>query len=443
MNNKEKLFMRCMDSPLTDWADAATTPSAYPWLVYIGITNICNSRCSVCGYKAMRNEKGVMDFKIFKNIVAQLPSEVRKVYLMKQGEPFVHCELEKFILHLKKKRPDIHIAIHSNGILANEKRTSEILPLLNSFGISISAINAETYMKVHNVDKFDDVIENLHGISKFISSMPLDKRPHVFIDYIEQEGNHTETRGDVISFFKRNFPGITSVDFHWVYNFQGETLEGNLDVYDNLPQKKFPCCVFPWCSMTICYDGKVDYCFVEPREDVFLGDINEKTLIEIWNGKSYKRFRKMMVEGQYSTMLQKGFYCGKCSWLWSLRSQAPKSLTGGYTLRQDFPTPAVKFEDVLDMPVKNIAVMAMSSYIEGQIHVAYSLASYISEKKSLEKTEIQISSFIINKCRKIFKKYSNTELWRKELDKENREKRRKTTEYHKLDENNGIHVAKK
>ena len=124
-----ELVKECEKSTIKTWAEGETELSNGPWLVYISPTNLCNNRCRVCAReKAMRREQSIMKMDTFRKIVDELPQSVRKVYLMKQGEPFINRNQEEFVLYLREKRPDIHISFHTNGILATESRVRKIMP---------------------------------------------------------------------------------------------------------------------------------------------------------------------------------------------------------------------------------------------------------------------------------------------------------------------------
>jgi len=194
------------ESIVYKWANNHSESINNPWVVYISTTNLCNNKCTVCAYpKSMREEKGNMSFDLFKRIVEQMPTSVKKVYLQKQGEPFINKDLEKFIVYLHQQRPEIHISLHTNGILAKKERVENILSNIHSMGISISAISKDVYVKVHQMPHFDRVCSNIKQISDLMLEMPKDKRPNVFIDYIFQESNSSEKEEDVINFFRTTF----------------------------------------------------------------------------------------------------------------------------------------------------------------------------------------------------------------------------------------------
>ena len=110
-----ELVKECEKSAVKAWAEGNTKLSKGPWLVYISTTNLCNNRCRVCAReKAMRKERSIMKIDTFRKIVDELPQSVRKIYLMKQGEPFINRNHEEFISYLREKRPDANISFHTN-----------------------------------------------------------------------------------------------------------------------------------------------------------------------------------------------------------------------------------------------------------------------------------------------------------------------------------------
>lgn len=413
---------------LNSWLDNDYKASN-PWLVYFGITNICNSGCHMCPLSdgVMRDDKGLMSFESFKKIFDQLPHSVKKIYMIKQGEAFLNKDLPKMVQYARKQRPDLHITFHSNIIRATKEKIKEVLPYISSFGISISGIDRETYENVHGKDKFEKVKLNLQDISDLVLSLPEEKKPHVFIDYVYQERNKNENWDDVEKFF-RQYPAINSLDFHWLYNFHGETTEGNFEAYDTLPYEEFPQCVFPWSAMVVLWDGKVDYCFTEAKENLYLGDFNTQTFEEIWNGEKYKSFRKKMVEKKFDELNQEGFGCAKCSWLWSPKIQSPKNLLGGYSLQIKDENVETFFGDVLEMQEEEVLQNIEKLLLQSKIIEAKGMIDYLlsTSKKPII---LEKSAALENTISKILNKYKNVHKWNEEAKK----KSDKITEYRRLD----------
>lgn len=420
LNWAEHLLQKCELSPVTIWAQGKTHDVPEPWMAYINLSNHCNSLCHYCAHSfAMRETKGRMTFDLFKKIVSELPASVRKVYLIKQGEPFAHPQLEEFTVHLAEARPDVHIAMHTNAIIARKERVEKILPHVHSFGISMSAMSKETYHSVHEVDKFDVVMRNLEGISDIASSIPKENRPHVFIDYVLSSRNNHEEQENVVDFFSERFQGLNPVDFHYMFNYTGEIEEANLKAYDDVPYERFPVCVFPWSSITFLHDGKISYCFVEPRENRFLGDISEESFQDIWNGSEYQTFRERMVNRKFDDLADDGFYCHKCSWLWSPHSMAPRNLAYGYATEIGHEPEQLRFGDLLQAFPDETFERGVEFYLSGEIHQAIACLNVV-KSTSHEPSLQDASDELLSLCQTVLSRYKDLSLWFDTLAKEGR-----------------------
>ncbi|MBF0527462.1 MAG: radical SAM protein [Deltaproteobacteria bacterium] len=408
----------CRNSAITAWARGETILPGHPWLVYLNLTNLCNNRCGMCPlHQVMRAARGMMPFELFQRILDQLPGEVKKIYLMKQGEPLLHPNLIRLVRYARRARPDIHLALHTNAILLTKALAEELLPRINSLGISISAINRPDYTRIHGTDNFDRVMTNLTGLSDLLRQMPVTGRPHVFIDYVRQEANRNCSDAAIVDFFQTRCPGLASVDLHRLYNWQGALAEGNLTIQDRLPHHSFPCCVFPWASMTICHDGRVSYCFEEPRENVFLGDITRQGVQDIWNGPDYQRFRENMAHRRFDLLAREGFHCHECSYLWNLSVQAPRNLVSGYSLRSNKNQDNVLFGHLLDRPRQELLQRACDYYLDGEIHQALGLAHLVGPLGDDDHLT-SAAAELITLCQEVLHQYRFQAKWTELLDRE-------------------------
>ncbi len=306
-----------------------------------------------------------------------------------------------------------------------------MLPLIDSVGVSISATSRELYNKVHGSDSFEEVVENLSAISDILLEMPKGKRPHVFIDYVYQEANASEDEPEVVEFFRSRFPGLSSVDFHWVFNFQGVIEEGKMDVYNKLSFEDFPCCIFPWSAMTVCHDGKVSYCFVESRENRFLGDLSKESFEDIWNGAEYSGFREKMTKRMFGELKADGFGCAECSWLWAMRSQSPRNLAGGYTIKESKAQGRVNFEDVLELSGPERFSCGAESYQRGDIVGALGIFSLIAAS-STDDEYSEGARLMVERCKKVLDGFKNLALWQRAMAEEGTRPEEKQCRYYSI-----------
>jgi len=77
------------------------------------------------------------------------------------------------------------------------------------------------------------------------------------------------------------------------------------DFADHTPRRHY--CVLPWYSATIIATGEVNpCCALSTTPTTLMGNINEQSLNEIWNGEPYQRFRRdfyrlMLLRGNMET----------------------------------------------------------------------------------------------------------------------------------------------
>ena len=425
----DNLLRNVEHSALTHWAEECVDLQNGPWLCYISLTNHCNSRCVMCAHaEAMRRERGLMTPETFRRIVDQLPRSVQKVYLMKQGEPFLNPHLEECVQYLRSERPDVFIVFHTNGISAKRSRVEKLLPYISSVGVSISAITPEIYRNVHGTDRFNEVMRNLKGISECVQNMTSGNKPHIFIDYVAQKANESECRDDVISYFRRNYPGIASVDFHWMDGFHGYVEEGRMRTSQSMDHSRFPCCVFPWSAVTFCHDGNVSYCFVEPRENCFMGNILNHDFWRIWNGDQYKKFRKRMVQKNFGKLSMDGIGCEKCSWIWSMHSQSPRNLQCGHSGKAAINQSGDTLGRILDCTPEDILGMGIDGYLKGEIHLA---VGYFHVLTGMEGSPAVVAAAerMLVYCDKVIAKYKDMPLWREALSEEGLTTEKRTCSY--------------
>ena len=103
-----------------------------PTNVHIELTNICNLRCIYCPQSVPSEHftilgKGKMEFETFKSILDKLASHftVQNLALTRDGEPFLHPDLEHCISYAKSK--EIAVNLSSNGTMITLERAESVI----------------------------------------------------------------------------------------------------------------------------------------------------------------------------------------------------------------------------------------------------------------------------------------------------------------------------
>lgn len=402
----ERLLEMCCKSRLSSWASHDDHVQEAPFQLYINPTNICNNRCAMCAHhKVMRAERGHMSMELFKRIAAQIPDGVQRVYLLKQGEPFLNPQTPAMLEHLKASRPDLYVSVHTNFTLPLDTVLPTVLKAVDSLGLSISAMTRKTYEAVHGRDHFDKVLRNVHLLCSLLESMKPGDRPHVFVDYVRQPANQHENTDDVFNFFVKMCPLLASVDFHSMFNWQGDIGDQEFNPERIASSDAFPCCIFPWSTMTICHDGKVSYCQEEAKENIFLGDLQRESLLDVWNGDPVREQRRLMLESRYDDLLERGYYCKYCSYLWDTHAQSPQNLSAGYFRRKD-ARKEPRYGNLLAMSADGMLLEAMRFYLAGEIHKTLGCVEHLKGTDCPDEL-LPMHENLESLCRKVLDRYAS------------------------------------
>lgn len=219
--------------------------------VEIEINSNCNMSCSYCpNAVAERIEQGYMTIELYEKIINQL-LEIKfegRISYDFYNEPTLSPNLVNFIELTKKKLPKCSIELYSNGT----KLDMTFFDTLENAGVDKFIITK--HEKINHII-FDDTYENL-------SSSQLKK-----IIYRKYNEINLTNRGGTL---------------HHIHGKINTTL---------LP------CQIPTSILTITNKGNVIACFEDFYQKNTMGNIQDLSLIEIWNSKKYISFRKKLLQG--------------------------------------------------------------------------------------------------------------------------------------------------
>jgi pyruvate-formate lyase-activating enzyme len=137
----------------------------------------CNVRCPGCPVtdhfpspELIDRAKQVMPLATMNDIIQQLP-HLRTLLLYGFGEPFLHKDLIEFLRETKRTRPDIVIAISTNGIPLNETKIGDIARenLVDKMVFAIDGVDQESYGRYRVGGKVDRALGNLRDFAKAVN----------------------------------------------------------------------------------------------------------------------------------------------------------------------------------------------------------------------------------------------------------------------------------
>ena len=275
----------------------------FPLYMQIELNQICNLRCPMCSITIPKaRQKYITEERMNWNTYEKIILEGEKYgcpSMNPQGtnEPLLDPKFEDYI-KFASKHGFIDITMNTNATLLSEERSKKLLESgLTRLRFSLDAATKETYEKIRIGAKFEPVMKN---IERFLEIKQRDgyKLPIIGVNFCKMKTNEHEV-DQFIEMWK------DKVDLVAVQNFIAPELES--DYTDFIPtdseynenMKKSFRCEQPWQRVYIKSNGEVCPCCVFFNEEVSLGNIQEHTIHELWNGSKMKMLQDLHKDGRY------------------------------------------------------------------------------------------------------------------------------------------------
>lgn len=226
--------------------------------VEINLSGLCTRQCEFCPRSNPEVFPSVDEYmlvSLFEKIMADLQAIDFKgtIIFSAFSEPLLHQQLEDLICLAGKYCPKARAEVITNGDLLTEKRLSSL------FAAGLATLCISMYDGPHQLDNFQAMQQAV------------------------------EIRDGQIVYRKRWFSarehyGIT------LTNRGGAIEMKDLGVVTPSEPVKKPC-YYPFSQITINYDGKVLLCTHDWNKRISVGDVNDSSLLDVWNNDQLKKIR--------------------------------------------------------------------------------------------------------------------------------------------------------
>ncbi|HUP58415.1 MAG TPA: SPASM domain-containing protein [Bdellovibrionota bacterium] len=214
--------------------------------IEIEINHDCNRTCAYCPNATLqRKNQGQMSEELFLRLLTEL-REIGyggRISYHFYNEPLLSPQLDRFVGLTRRYLPECRIEIYTNGTLLTEDRLMTLLTL--------------------GVDKF--LVTKHHGLATFPFEELYEKLQPAIRSKIQLQGYkemHLTSRGGLV----------------------------NVRPPERKPPLDLPCLV-PSTLLVVTVNGNVLPCFEDFNELNVMGNLNERSLLEIWNSERYRDFR--------------------------------------------------------------------------------------------------------------------------------------------------------
>jgi MoaA/NifB/PqqE/SkfB family radical SAM enzyme len=254
--------------------------------------NVCNLRCIMCPYPAMKREKVLMSLDLFKKIIDDAArSGIREIGLNFYNEPLIDRLLFERIKYAKAK--GLKVCFSSNGTLLTDEMIDSLLDSgLDLITFSFDGATREVYEQIRVGADFEKTRNNIINMIEKRNKRGL-KKPTISVYLVAQKGNYRETGA-----FRALWQGLADrVSTGEVDSRKTDDLLPDVLRSKARSRRIYPCRrLFE--VMTVMSNGQVALCCFDFDGSVILGDLNRQTISEIWNSAESKKIRQAHLESR-------------------------------------------------------------------------------------------------------------------------------------------------
>ncbi len=294
---------------LSSYYYARQTKKATHWGLPIALsiepTTACNLRCPECpsGLRSFTRPTGMLPEELFYKVIDELHPTLSYLTFYFQGEPYLHPKFTDLVKYAHQKR--VYTATSTNAhFLTPNNAQKTIESGLDKLIISLDGTSQDTYQQYRIGGKLEKVIEGTKNILHWRKKLKATTPKVVFQFLVVKPNEHqipevyalaqslgvdgVQLKTAQIYDYEQGSPLIPTIDKYSRYAQQSDGTYKIKNALDNSCWRMWQSCVITW-------DGKVVPCCFDKDAHYVLGDLQQQTFKEIWQGAAYQEFRQQLL----------------------------------------------------------------------------------------------------------------------------------------------------
>lgn len=294
----------------------------FPKIIRIEPSSLCNLKCLHCSTGTKDIKRELMNEETFSLIIKNIKKRVdciKVVVLYHGGEPLVNEKFEDMVAELKnigiKK-----IKTVSNGMLLNEERIDSIINSnLDEIEFSLDGDSINQNNMIRKGCDYQKVVHNIKLL--LLKKRNLNKSiPEITISNTQFLTSKTmnscvidscNTPAYLLKEFSEELKSGDSINFKCNYAMCWPDMNIDKEIFDlkevYVGRDDYNYCDNINSTITIRSNGNIVPCCYDLTNKTVLGNINNKTIEEIWNNDEYNSLRENISNYIYPEM------CKKCN----------------------------------------------------------------------------------------------------------------------------------
>jgi len=234
-----------------------------------------------------------MSFDLFRKIIDEIENKVYSLKFTGRGEPTMLRQFETFMEYMSGKSFGEVSMITNGQLLTDDKMDSILNSGMDTISFSIDGLK-EQYEEIRAPGKYHQIISTVSGLyerrNKIGKSKPIIRIQSVMLD--------DDRRREFIRIWEPISDDIFFLHFK-DYSIDAENI-----------QKPNYACPMPVQRLMVHWNGTVPMCINDEYEAAVVGNLNNQTISQIWQGQAFKDVRKAHTNGLRTAKYEN---CAKCS----------------------------------------------------------------------------------------------------------------------------------
>jgi MoaA/NifB/PqqE/SkfB family radical SAM enzyme len=258
----------------------------------------CNLKCPMCPRTLGNASNKIMKPKLLDKIFEEI--EEHKLYALNLGGLGEPTMLPKFTEYIKRAKNlgVVDVNAHTNGTLLKPNFVDRLLDSgIDRLIVSLDAVTKERFEVIRVGANYERVYKQVNDLIAKRDKLGLDK-PHIKLNIIDMSVGDNKEK-EINKFYEYWKNKVNRIAVLPLFEYD----EDGLEVAENPKSRKYSenfSCGWLWQRMSITTSGKVVLCIRDiSSESQYIGDINDQSISEIWNGETINEIRELHKTNNY------------------------------------------------------------------------------------------------------------------------------------------------
>lgn len=250
-----------------------------PRTMRIEISNVCNERCSICPYMNMKRKKWYMDEAIFEKALQEHSKifDANLLFPANVWEPLIDTRIYSFIYKAKSSYNYKHIAMFSNAtLLSKDNFDLLVTSWLTELMLTLHGLKEDNFKNITWFNDYPTVRNNI------INAMRANKEKNmpvkIFLDIYSEYPVDEVNKDEIVHVANECWVKLSILQMKDTHTWWWKI---------NAVRKRSIWCKRIYDQFWVLWNWDIVPCCIDVEWDYLLGNIQEKTLQEIFSDTSY------------------------------------------------------------------------------------------------------------------------------------------------------------